>query len=122
MSTATTEPALPALGEQIVSSPDTCGGKARIAGTRIRVQDIYVWHELQGRSVDEIVASFPQLHHAQVYAALAYYFTRPDAIRDQMANDERAVAELQRRTGPGPLAEKLNGLAANAPNDSIPPG
>lgn len=122
MATATTEPTLPALGEQIVSTPDTCGGKARIAGTRIRVQDIYVWHELQGQSVDEIVASFPQLHHAQVYAALAYYFTRPDDIRNQMVEDERAVEELRKRTGPGPLAEKLKRLAANVANDSIPPG
>ena len=28
--------------EHIVATPGTCGGKPRIAGTRIRVQDIYV--------------------------------------------------------------------------------
>ena len=91
------------LGEQIVKTPDTFGGKARIAGTRIRVQDIYFWHELQGKSVDEIVASYPQLSHAQVHAALAYFFTQPDEIRSQMAEGSERVEELKRQTGPGPL-------------------
>jgi uncharacterized protein (DUF433 family) len=35
-----------------------CGGKACIAGSRIRVQDIYVWHELQGRSPTRLSAVF----------------------------------------------------------------
>ena len=56
----------------IESTPGTCGGKARIAGTRIRVQDIVFWTE-EGRSPDEIVAAFPHLTLADVYAALAYY-------------------------------------------------
>ena len=54
--------------------PDVLGGKPCIAGTRIRVQDIYQWHELQGKSPDEIVSSFPQLTMADVYAALAYFW------------------------------------------------
>ena len=41
--------------DHIEATPGTCGGKPRIAGTRIRVQDVYVWHELQGLSADEIV-------------------------------------------------------------------
>ena len=40
---------------QIESRPDKCGGRPCIAGTRIRVQDVYVWHELQGQTADEIV-------------------------------------------------------------------
>ncbi|WP_335134149.1 DUF433 domain-containing protein [Nostoc sp.] len=32
-----------------------CGGKPRIAGHRIRVQDIVIWHEGMGLSPDEIV-------------------------------------------------------------------
>jgi len=98
---------MPALADHIVKSADTCGGKARIAGTRIRVQDIYVWHELRGQSIDEIVTSFPQLTHAQVHAALAYFFTRPDEIRHQMQEDERRVETLKGLTGPGPLQVKL---------------
>ena len=50
--------------------PEVCGGRPCIAGTRIRVQDIYVWHDLQGLSADEIVSRFPNLTLADVYAAL----------------------------------------------------
>jgi uncharacterized protein (DUF433 family) len=36
------------------------GGRPRIAGHRIRVQDIVVLHEQQGQSLDEIVSAYPQ--------------------------------------------------------------
>jgi len=56
-----------------------CGGRARIAGHRIRVQDIVLWTE-QGRSPDQIVAEFPRLSLADVYAALAYCHDHRDEI------------------------------------------
>ncbi len=92
--------------EAIERSADVCGGKPRVAGTRIRVQDVYVWHELHGRSVDEIVASFPQLTHAQVHSALAYFFSHRDEIRNDVADDERDVESLKAVTVPGPFAIK----------------
>jgi uncharacterized protein (DUF433 family) len=58
--------------QHIVKTPGTCGGKARIAGHRIRVQDVALWTE-EGRSPDEILGEFPQISLADVYAALAYY-------------------------------------------------
>jgi uncharacterized protein (DUF433 family) len=67
-----------------------CGGRPRIAGHRIRVQDIAAWHELQRMTPDEIVAGYPQLTLADVHAALAYYF----AHREQIQADIRADAEL----------------------------
>ena len=100
--------------QRIVSSPDTCGGKPRIAGTRIRVQDVYIWHELQRRSADEIVASFPHLTLADVHAALAYYFDHPTEIRQQIADDEMMVAALKAKLGPGPLEAKLLELSRAA--------
>jgi uncharacterized protein (DUF433 family) len=39
---------IPSIAEHIVKTPCTCGGKPRIAGSRIRVQDIVIWHEHQG--------------------------------------------------------------------------
>jgi uncharacterized protein (DUF433 family) len=41
---------------------------------RIRVQDIYDWHEIEGKSPDEIVHLYPQLAVADVYAALSYLY------------------------------------------------
>ena len=33
------------IKEHIEITPGICGGKPRIAGHRIRVQDIVIWHE-----------------------------------------------------------------------------
>jgi uncharacterized protein (DUF433 family) len=71
----------PVSREHIAVTPDVCSGKAHVAGTRIRVQDIYVWHEMHGQSADEIVSNFPQLSLADVHAALSYYFDHRDEIQ-----------------------------------------
>jgi uncharacterized protein (DUF433 family) len=73
------------------------GGRARVAGTRIRVQDIYEWHELQGKSPDEIVIAFSQLTMADVYAALAYFWDNRELILDQLRRQEETIEELRSR-------------------------
>ena len=57
-----------------------CGGRACIAGHRIRVADVVVWHERRGYSADEVVAMFPGLSLGDVHAALAYYFDHRSEI------------------------------------------
>jgi uncharacterized protein (DUF433 family) len=79
----------------IESSPEICGGRPRIAGTRIRVQDIYVWHELQGQSPEEIVTSFPQLSLAAVHAALAYYHDHREAIEQQVKAEREEADQMK---------------------------
>jgi uncharacterized protein (DUF433 family) len=79
--------------EHIEITPGVCGGKPRIAGTRIRVQDVVIWHEEGGRSPDEIVSQYPHLALADVYAALAYYYDRRDEIRRQIDEDDAFVRE-----------------------------
>ena len=91
-------PAVTSLDQHISRSPGVCGGKPCIAGSRIRVQDIYVWHELQGQSVDEIIAKFPQLTHADVYAALAHFWDNRQAILDEMKAGDEFVEELKARS------------------------
>jgi hypothetical protein len=59
------------------------------------VQDIYVWHELQGQSADEIVAAFPHLSHAGVYAALTYFWDHRDAITGDMDRAELVVEQVK---------------------------
>ena len=82
------------------------GPKARIAGHRIRVQDVVIWHEKLGMSPDEIVHDYPTLTLADVYAALAYYWDHRDEIERAIA-EEHAFAEALRRGAAGPLATKL---------------
>ena len=102
---------------QIQSQPDVCGGKPCIAGTRVRVQDIYVWHELQSLSADEIVSRFPQITLAGVYSALAYYWEHRDELQRQM-REESAFVEALKERSPSPLAQKV--ICQDAAHDSLP--
>lgn len=85
------------IREHIEITPGICGGKPRIAGHRIRVMDIVIWHEQLGLSSDEIVSTYPTLTLADVYAALAYYFDHREEIRADMARDRRYAAALKRK-------------------------
>ncbi len=94
------------LDRHIEITPGIAGGKPRIAGHRITVQDIVVWHERMGMSADEICAAY-DLSLADVYAALAYYFDHRADIDQRIEDSEAFVEELRKRT-PAILREKLN--------------
>jgi len=79
------------LDRHIESSPGIAGGKPRVAGHRITVQDIAIWHERLGRSPDEIAAEY-DLTLAQIHAALAYYFDHRDEI-DRTIREGEAFAK-----------------------------
>jgi uncharacterized protein (DUF433 family) len=98
----------PTLVKHIESTPGVCGGKPRVAGTRIRVQDIMVWHELRGMSPDQIVADFPQLTHGDVHAALTYYFDHREEIHREMERAEDLVNAIK-AANPSLLQQKLAG-------------
>ena len=97
-------------------TPGVCGGRACIAGHRIRVQDIVLWTE-QGRSADQIVADFPQLSLADVYAALAYYHDHREELDRQIREDDQFVAEMKASSGQGML-ERLR--RSGTGGDSLP--
>lgn len=82
---------------------------AYIAGTRIRVLDVYVWHELRGMSSHDIVDQFPHLTLADVHAAMAYYWDNRDEIRQQLERS-REVAEQNRPNGSLSAAALLSRL------------
>jgi uncharacterized protein (DUF433 family) len=83
------------LDSHIVITPGTCGGRPRIAGHRIRVQDVVGWCERLGLSADEVVTRYPQLSLGDVHAALAYYHDHRAEIDRQAAEDEKFVNELR---------------------------
>lgn len=87
----------------IAISPDVAGGKPRIAGHRITVQNVVIWHERMGLSADEIASNYG-LSLADVYAALAYYYDHRQEIDEAILADESYVAELRNR-----IKSKLSG-------------
>jgi uncharacterized protein (DUF433 family) len=95
------------LDQRIVHTKDICGGKPRIVGHRITVQDIAVWHGRMGWSVDEIASEY-DLSLADVYAALAYYFAHRERI-DRSIEESKAFVEKMKEemssAGAEPRAE-----------------
>ena len=108
------------LNGHIEITPGVCGGRPRIAGHRIRVQDIALWHERDRQTATEIVAQFPQLTPADIHAALTYYFDHRIEIDQQIENDEKFVAAFKAAHGPGPLAQKLANDSDGG--NAVPPG
>ncbi|MBI5042971.1 MAG: DUF433 domain-containing protein [Nitrospirae bacterium] len=85
------------LHSYITRDPKICGGEPILAGTRISVRLIVEW-ENTGKSVDEIVAMYPHITHAQVYDALSYYYDHKEEIdRYIQENTEEFVREKYKR-------------------------
>lgn len=93
--------------QHIDISPDIAGGKPRIAGHRITVQNIVLWHERMGLTADEI-ASNHGVSLADIYAALAYYYDHRQEIDQAILADESYITELRSRTT-SKLSGKIGG-------------
>lgn len=96
------------LDQHIEVTPGIAGGRPRIAGHRITVQDIAIWHERLGKGPDEIAAEY-DLTLADIYAALAYYFDHRAEI-DHAIEQDKAFAEALRQCVPSKLSQKLREL------------
>lgn len=96
---------LTTLDQHIEVTPGVAGGKPRIAGHRITVQNIAIWHERLGRRADEIATEY-DLSLADVYAALAYYFDHRQEI-DRSIHDGDAFVKALRKQTPSKLQQKL---------------
>lgn len=113
----------PAERAHIVSTPDTCGGKPRVAGSRIQVKHLAIMHEQQKMSPEDIVSEFPHLTLADVYAALAYYHDHREAINAEIAADERWYHEQKAKQPPSRFQEAIKARKLNAAaNDPVSPG
>jgi len=85
------------------------GPKARIAGHRIRVQDVVIWHEKLRMTADEIVYHSPTITMSDVYGALAYYWDNKEEI-DRKISEDQAYYEEQKSKHRNLLEEKLQRL------------
>jgi uncharacterized protein (DUF433 family) len=74
------------IGTLITRSPDACGGRPRIAGTRFSVQQAAVLAK-EGLTVEEIVKEYDSLTIAQVHAALAYYYANQAEIETYLSEE-----------------------------------
>jgi uncharacterized protein (DUF433 family) len=111
-------PPAPVSREHIAVRPCYCGGEPHIAGHRIKVRHIVVWHERMGMSPAEIVATYPTLTLADVHAALAYYHDHRDEILAAIADEERDVDEQMAKAPPSKLEQLLRQRKAECRDES----
>ena len=94
------------FAQHITKTPGVCGGRPCIAGNSIRVQDVVVWHEMRAMSPVEIVAQFPGITLADVYAALVYYHDNRQEIEDAFRKEEE-LAEYAKANFPSRIPAAL---------------
>ena len=82
------------ISEHIEITPES-GGKPRIAGHRIKVQDVAIWYEEMNLSPQEIVEQYPMITLSDVHAALAYYYDNKQEIRAAIQEDELLEAQMR---------------------------
>jgi uncharacterized protein (DUF433 family) len=112
----------PADRIRIVSTPGVCGGRPRIDGHRIQVEDVAIWHERMGMSPDQIVSEYPSLTLADVHAAMAYYHENRQRIDADIEAAKRYAEEMKAKAGPSLLKEKLRQTRFDVADDSLSPG
>ena len=88
----------------IVKTPGTCGGRARVDGTRLAVWHVVDLH-LSGRTPEEILTAYPHLAPAALFSALSYYYDHKDEVDADLEEHseqayERMKAEWEREHGP----------------------
>ena len=80
----------------IVQDEGICGGKPRIAGTRIKVQHMAIDHVHAGWSVEEICEAYPHITRAQIHAALSYYYDHQSEIEQNIRDDWEFAERMER--------------------------
>ena len=87
------------LGTNLVRTPGICGGRLRIDGTRMTVNQIVTVHN-QGCTAEQIVEQYPQRTLSEIYAVLAWYYANKDEFDRELAAEaaaeRRAREEIER--------------------------
>lgn len=82
----------------LVRTPDTCGGRLRIDGTRMTVNQIVTLYK-QGLSAEQIVEQYPHRTLREIYGVLAWYHEHKDEFDKELAEeaeeDERIIRDMQ---------------------------
>jgi len=87
------------LDALLVRTPNVCGGRLRIDGTRITVLRIATLYK-QGESPEEIARNYPHLTLGQVYTALAYYHTHQAEVERELADESAEFERLKQQYAP----------------------
>ena len=82
------------IGQFIARTPDTCNGRARVAGRRIPVSSIYRWF-LNGCGPEDILEKYEGLTLAEIYASIAYALANRGEIAMEIAEEDELERQAQ---------------------------
>jgi uncharacterized protein (DUF433 family) len=78
------------VGDMIVATEGTVGGKPRIRDTRMPVHRIADYHVREGMTAEQIKSEvYEHLDLLQIYAALAYFYANREEIEKIWSDDEK---------------------------------
>lgn len=80
------------IGQLIIKTPGTCGGRARIAGKRVPVSSVYRWF-LRGCAPEDILEKFDGVTLAEIYAAISYGLSNLAEITGEIEREDSLSAE-----------------------------
>jgi uncharacterized protein (DUF433 family) len=80
------------IGAMIERTPGICGGRARIAGTRVPVHRVAGYYRL-GYSPEEMLTALSSLSLQQIYAALAHALANPEETDAALREEEQSAAQ-----------------------------
>lgn len=81
------------IGSMIEITPGICGGRPRIAGTRVPVHRVAGYYRL-GYSPEEILTLLNSLALTQIYAALAHALANPEETDAALREEEQIAVGL----------------------------
>ena len=80
------------IGQFIVKTHGTCGGRARLSGKRIPVSSVYRWFQ-KGCAPEDILEKFDGVVLPEIYAAISYALANLPEIIAQIQEEDRIAAE-----------------------------
>lgn len=105
MSTVSTQPEV--QHPYITRKPGVCGGKAIIAGTRIRVSFVAREHLEMSMTPQEIREAHSHLTLAQIHDALSYYYDHEAEIQAELQEADEFVEKLAGDAGESPFVKRM---------------
>lgn len=91
------------LSTNLVRTPDICGGRLGIDGTRMTVNQIVALHR-QGLTADDILAQYVQRSLTEIFTVLAWYHANKEEFDEELAReadgDNLARGAVTDRSGP----------------------
>lgn len=83
------------LETSLVRTPGICGGRLRIDGTRMTVNQIVTLSK-QGLSAQEIVEQYPQRTLSEIHTVLAWYHAHKSDFDAELAAEAAAEEQMRR--------------------------